>query len=275
MSDYLGPVSKQCTDKILAQMNSSFFEIKGIEGGICCICKIKDKGKTIPVVITNKLADIEFSNSIEISVNNRTKIIEFGRTRLINEELGVSVIEIKNNRIKNLNCLEIDDDLYKKDVEIFYNKENIYIIQTDNRNKSFVSQGLLNYINNNVIFYSANLIPDYKSFYIFNLTNNKIIGINSSNPKYDNRGIFLKNVINRFINSYNNKFKMNNEINLLIKVDQVDINKEIYFLDNNGIFFNNYNNIGLKKLNKLNTEIYINGQLSEYNNYFKPVKEGE
>ena len=68
---------------------------------------------------------------------------------------------------------------------------------------------------------------------------------------------------------------MNNEINLLIKVDQVDINKEIYFLDNNGIFFNNYNNIGLKKLNKLNTEIYINSQLNEYNNYFKPVKEGE
>ena len=81
-------------------------------------------------------------------------------------------------------------------------------------------------------------------------------------------------MINTFINRYKNNLKINNEINVLIRVDKEDINREIYFLDNNGVFFN-INNNDLHKLNKFNTEIYINDKLSEYNNYFTTKEEGK
>ena len=280
MSYYPKPVTKNCIKKLLDQMNNSFFKIKGKDNdiGICCFCKIEYKNKKIPVVIINKyLIDLEFTNSIVISINNRHEIIQLSRTRFRNEEFGLSIIEIQNNKIENINFIEIDEKSYEKEAEMFYNKENIYIIQIDNKNESSVSYGKLNNINNNHIYYSCNLSKNYKSFYIFNLSNNKMIGINSNNPKDSNKGIFLKYLIDKFMNKYRHNLKINNEINILIKVDKEDIKKEIYFLDNGynryGREYYAHNN--LKELNDLNTEIYINGKKYKYNKYFKPEKEGK
>ena len=52
----------------------------------------------------------------------------------------------------------------------------------------------------------------------------------------------------------------NNQINILIKINKEDINKEIYFLDNGYYFCGEeyYNHNNLKELNDLNTELYIN-----------------
>ena len=270
MSYYPIPVTKQCTQNILDQMNNLFFEIKGNDKDInnCCFCKIEYKNKKVPVIIINKyLIDLEFMNSIDISINNKLKTIKFGRTRLISEEFGLSIIEIIDNNLEDINFMEIDEKLNENESEMFYNKISIYIIQIDYKNEKSVSYGILNSIHNNRLFYFCNLPKNYKSYYIFDLSNNKIIGISNSYPKYYNKGIFLKFAINKFINRYKLNIKMKNEINILIKVNKEDINKEIYF-------FKNINN-GLKKINKLNTEIYINDKLNECNNYFKPEKEGK
>ena len=67
---------------------------------------------------------------------------------------------------------------------------------------------------------------------IFNSSNNKLIGKHETNlPKYK-QGKFFGILINKFINKYNadNKYeKLPNKINISIKVDEDDINKQIYF----------------------------------------------
>ena len=142
MSYYPKPVTKNCIKKLLDQMNNSFFKIKWKDNDIdiCCFCKIEYKNKKIPVVIINKyLIDLEFTNSIVISINNRHEIIQLSRTRFRNEEFGLSIIEIQNNKIENINFIEIDEKSYEKEAEMFYNKENIYIIQMDNKKDASVS----------------------------------------------------------------------------------------------------------------------------------------
>ena len=207
MSYFPKPVTKQCTERILAQMNNSFFEIKGNENdiNICYFCKIEYKNKNIIVLIINKyLIDLEFTNSIFISINNKFKRIQFGRTRFRDKNLDLSIIEIELNEIENVNFLEMDDKSYEKEPEMFYNKENIYIIQMDNKKDASVSYGILNDIHNKHIYYSCNLSQNYKCFYLFNSSNNKIIGINNHDKKNSNRGIFMKYLINKFF-SYINK----------------------------------------------------------------------
>ena len=61
-----------------------------------------------------------------------------------------------------------------------------------------------------------------------------------------------------------------NEINMIIKIEKVDINKKLYFFDN----YNDNNN--LKEINESNTEVYINNKKENvFKKYFMPVKEGE
>ena len=72
----------------------------------------------------------------------------------------------------------------------------------------------------------------------------------------------------------------NNEINVKIKVDKEDINKDIYFLDNtNGKYWIDgkyvyHNHDNLKELNESNIELYINKKEIKYKKYFIPEKEG-
>ena len=139
----------------------------------------------------------------------------------------------------------------------------------------------------NIIF-TGNLISNGPP--IFNLSNNKLIGVVGDKSKYYNHGILFNFLINDFINKdkYENIFKANNkykyytslknEINIKINVDKADINNNIYFLDN----YEHEDNEGiihlhdsLKELNELNSELYINNQKYLYKKYFIPEKEGE
>ena len=68
-----------------------------------------------------------------------------------------------------------------------------------------------------------------------------------------------------------------NEIRMIIKIDNNDVNKEVYFLDNSNYkdkekkkHFHDY----LKELNELNTELYIDGIKYKYTKCFK-FSEGE
>ena len=280
MSYFPSPVSKKITKKILVQMENSFFKVEGNENdnNVCCFCRIKYKNKKIPVIMINKyLIDLEFINSIVIQINNEFKTFKFGKTRFINKNFDVSIIEIADDKFENIDFLEIDDKLYEKESQMFYYKENIYIIQIDNKNEISVSYGMVNNIINKHIYYYCNLTQNCKSFCIFNLSNNKLIGINSNNPKVSNRGIFLKNTINKFIDIYKQNIKKYNEINISIEVNKEDVYKSIYILDNGykTSYRECYNHNNLKELNDLNTELYINDEKYKYNKFFQPNKEGK
>ena len=111
------------------------------------------------------------------------------------------------------------------------------------------------------------------------------------NPKFEfNRGTFLKEPLNEFIELYTNNIteeninKIEDSIefkNVHLKIDNKDINKKIYFLGNDkshifeyGKFMENDISDILQELNQSNTFLYINRKKHEYQTYFIPLKEG-
>ena len=272
---YSKPVTRKSTEKILEQMNNSIYKINEKDKEYGLFCTIKSKRRNIPVLITGykviKERTIEqYNNTIKVSRNNEIIDIELGDKIYINKEYNLSIIEIKNNKKNELYFLEIDDILYERNS--YYTEESIYMIHYDNQNEILVSYDILNDIKETELLFSCN----YYSYYfspIFNSNNNKLIGIYN---KSKNKGIFLKFIIDEFLNIYKNNKNMKNEIDITIKVEQKDINKQIYFLDNYTYIYNDDIEIShdnLKELNKLNTILCISGKKEEYNKFFKFDKE--
>ena len=275
MDNYPKSVTKSQTQIIFNQMNDSFYKIQGEDGefGIGIFCKIKIKNKNILVLVTNyNLIDeiyIKQNNEIKIIINNGLYLIKFGDKRLnyTNRELDLSVIEIKENQKFKINLIEIDESLYKEE-SILNNKETIYILHHNNTNKEIsVSYGIIRYINTYKFSVSCNINSNGTIAPIFNLKNNKLIGIYNTS-KYFIKGTSLKIIIDKLFKiTTKNKhiFRDENVIDIYIKVFKEDINKEIYFLNKNF----------KESLNRINTELYINEILYKYEKYFKPDKEGE
>ena len=126
MFDYPRPATKQVTQKILNQMTNSIFKIKENKGknDFCYFFYIKYKDKDIPVVIVNNcLSGDDLDNKITINMNGRAKEIELGKTRYLNKEFKISIIEIKEKKIKQINFIELDDILYENEPEMFFKKK--------------------------------------------------------------------------------------------------------------------------------------------------------
>ena len=293
MDDYPKSISKRRTKIIYDQMNGSFYKIIGINNkyGIGVFCKIIMNNKDILVLMTNyHLIDedyIENNSGIRIKINNELIHIKFGDKRLnyINKEYDLSIIEIKENKKIKINYLEIDESLYDKESTIISKNETIYILHHNNNkeNEISVSYGIIRFFNKNEFCCSCNINSNGMISPIFDLNNNKLIGIYIYNSAKFVKGFFLKYIITLFdeiINVHKNIFEVKNEINMLIKIYKEDINREIYFLNkeymeckDNNLIENNDNNI--EELNEINTELYINEKLIKYKKYFKPEKEGE
>ena len=271
MNDYPKPVTFQCAEKLLYHMNNSLYKIveNNNEFQICFFCHIKYKNENIPVIVANGIIN---KNKIKISINNEIKAVEFENVKYINKDHNLSIIQIKNNKDNKINFLDIDDNLYQKNSELNFNNETIYNIIYNNENDISVSYGVIKEINISEIVYLSNLNSLNKYSYIFNLSNNKLLGIHQTNSKYYKKGFFFKFIINKFINEYKHP---KNEINIEVKIDKEDIEKDIYFIgksdfiDEDGIKHNN------DYLNKLNTELFINDKKYDYKKYFKPEKEGK
>jgi surface protein len=103
---------------------------------------------------------------------------------------------------------------------------------------------------------------------------------------FNNIGILLKTPLNKYINDILNK-NCKNEINMKIRIEEKDINKNIYILYGNTNIVESYRSSGrfssycyldsekeINKLNNTNVELFINNIRYDYNNYFKAEKEG-
>ena len=179
MENYPKPIKKKCIEKILYQMNNTVYKIKekNEKNKYCFFCSIKNKNKNIPVIIVNNSSSADNNNkSIQIITNNRAKQIKIGKARYINKDLNISIIEVEDNDINEINFIEIDDNLYEKDFKECYYKESIYIFQYDNENDISVSYGVIKNIKSSQLFYSANVNNNnfnHHGYPIFNLTTNK------------------------------------------------------------------------------------------------------
>ena len=231
---------------------------------------IKYKDKKIPVLMTKyNLIDKYKDKNLNVIINNMTKIIKLGDAIYQNREYNLTLVEIKLNEKNNIKFIEIDDNIFNNEYENDYYKKPIYILQ-ENKKDISVSFGIIEGIIKNDIKYSCYINSNSKSLPIFDLENNKIIGIHQSKSKYNKR-ILIKDIIKDFKEIFKNRIEgKKNEINLLINIDKSEINKEIYFMDN----YDNYHN-NLKELNDTNTELYINNIKYKYNKYFAPKNGGK
>ena len=242
------PVDIEGTKIILSQLEN-------------CICKIiKDDGKKgtgffskIPfpnknnllyVLITNNHIlnenDIENDKIIKLIIYNKEQSIEKEiriddsrkKMTIINEEEGIdiTIIEIKPNKDKINNFLEIDDKI----LELECKRKSIYILHYP-KDKQLVSYGLINDIlERKKINHYCNTEDGSSGSPILSLNNFKVIGVHYGGSKNKifklNYGTFIKYAINEF----NNKFK--NEIK----------NEKIIKSENIKIEFNNINKNEIK-----------------------------
>ena len=73
------------------------------------------------------------NNSLNIIMNNEPKQIELGDLKYEDEECNACLIEIKDNNKDNIQYMEIDENIFKSELEMNYYKESIYVIQYNNK----------------------------------------------------------------------------------------------------------------------------------------------
>ena len=199
------PISKEGLKRILFQMENCICKIylKNDKIGIGFLCKIPFHNNLLPVLITNNNIYNENDKIIKLIINNEEKEIKIDKSRKIYFDNNIIIIEIKPNKDKIYNYLELDEDEINKE-----NKEynSIYII----------------HLYNEEISVSYDIIDENKEICnpILSLKTFKLIGIyNYKNMKY---------LIDKF-----NNYK--NEINIIYKTDEEGV-KNIFgykFVENN------------------------------------------
>ena len=187
-------MSKSCIKRIYEQMNNCFYKVITKDGNheIGCFIHIKHGNKIYSILMTliNVLQYIN-NNNLNIIMNNEPKQIELGDLKYGDKEYNICLIEIKDNNNDNIQYMEIDENIFKSELDINYYKESIYVIQYNNKSNISVSYGIINEIFKNEIRYSSNIDVNSKLSLIFNLNNNKIIGINKYRSNYYYKGIFF------------------------------------------------------------------------------------
>lgn len=270
MENYPKPISKKCSKTIFDQMENAIYKINEREGkyDIGFFCHIKYENEKIPVLIANyKVINEKYisrTNKIKIRIKNEIKNIILGDIYYFNKDNDLSIIEIKEDKNIKINFLQLDENLFKDDIELIYNGESIYVMQCDKNKNIFVSYGIIKYLNVSDLTCFCNVNSSQNISPIFNLSNNKLIGIFKNKLNCYSKGIIFKFIINEFINRYKNSF---HEIDIMVNIDKDDINKKIYFLSKN---FDKENNI-----TKLNAELYKNNNKINFEKYFIPDKIGK
>ena len=271
----------------------------GVTGtGFLCIIPFPDKLHPLPVLLTCnhvlKDDDIKPGKEIKLIFNDTIeKILKIDDSRMIytsqENEFDTTIIEIRNEDNFDINnMLEIDNNIYKDNLNQFYKDKTIYIIHYPNGLKSSYSHNIIKYIENDIIFHKCATEFGSSGSPILNLQNFKVMGIHTGTIAKFNKGLVIKKPIEGFnqkiqaikqkIQNELNIFKKGiskNEISLSLKVFKKDISKKVYFLFNSDSMIEEENKIDwLKELNESNTKLFINNKEYKFDKYFEPQKEG-
>ena len=256
IKDAIDTIPVEKLDRISEQMKKCICKIQGKQTGTGFFCKISYKNNLIPVLITNyHIIDDDFirnNKRIVISINNSNKILDINEKSKIyssnRDKFDIMIIKLKEGEINNF--LEIDQEIFMNGSEFFYKGSSIYVLHYPNGDKPSVSFGYgFEKVDNNDFRHKCNTNFCSSGGPIFNLSNNKVIGIHKSfikNPNEEkkfNIGTFLKFPLNEI-----NQNKIN-EKTTIIRPNKNEINtsKSINFPNhmgsqviNSGIM-NNYN----------------------------------
>ena len=122
----------------LKEKENCICKIIGRKDGTGFFCKIKYKDTLIPVLITNyHIIDdkfIEENNYIKFYINFKSQIIDNINKKDIlylspnkDDKYDIIIIKLKENDGNVVNYLEIDEDIFKNNSELYYKNEPIYI----------------------------------------------------------------------------------------------------------------------------------------------------
>jgi V8-like Glu-specific endopeptidase len=223
-------VTIEGTETILHQMKNNICKIIKKDGKKATgfFVKIAYNKDIIRVMITNHHVldekDLKGNEEINISINDDSTIkkIKLNEKRRIysNIKYDTTIIEIKPEKDKIDDFMELDDNIFKENSNILYKKKSIYIIQYPRGEKAKVSYAIMENEDEEYNFSHFCCTERGSSGSpIINLLNNKIIGIHKqgSSKLQKNFGTFLKNPINEYINTHLKNNKINNNDNLVNK----------------------------------------------------------
>ena len=180
------PVSIKGTEIILDQMKTCICKILKDNGvkGTGFFCKIPYENNLLPVLITNNHVlnskDINVTNNITISLNDNKefKHIEIDNSRKLftNEELDVTIIEIKANKDKINEFLEIDELVYKNDeyLKDIFASSSLYTLNYTEGSNIVVSYGLLSQLNGKDVNHLCNTKEGSSGAPILSLKSHKV-----------------------------------------------------------------------------------------------------
>jgi len=160
-------------------------------------------------------------------INLKTKRITY-----FNKLYDLTLIELKENDGISINkYLELDNNLFKKEIKAYYENISIYVLQYPLGNKAAVSYGLSlsNEINNYEINHTCSTEHGSSGSPILNLSNNKVIGIHKKGAK--NFNFNIGTCLQFPLNDFFEKNKKENEPN---NIKNDILNKS---LQNSGEFY--------------------------------------
>ena len=277
---------------IYSQKENIFNIIKDdkiIGTGFLCLIPYPSKLYQLPVLITCyhifEKEDLKPGKKIYLGISdNINKILNIDETRKIyiseEKEYDIAIIEIKKEDEFNINnLLDIDYDFYEEEEKIeMYKNQKIYILYNSSKLNSFYSISSIKRINykNMKIKCSSELEEHSLGAPIINLKNFKVIGIHIG--KHKNKEINVGTIIKAPIESFNELKREKTQKNIIIitlNISEEDINKDIYFLNNDDTDKEvNNSNYHLDELNETNALLYINNKEYQFKKYFNPEKEG-
>ena len=208
------PVSVDNLKTIIEQTEKSICKIKckneGNGTGFFCVIPFPDKFNLLPVLITNNHVllkeDISKGKIIKFSINNEKQFFEISidssRKTYTNEKYDITIIEIKKTDNFNVSdFLEIDENIYKDNLNDTYKQKSVYLIYYPYGKKASYSKGVIKNIkeDNYNIEYLCPIEPGASGCPIINLYNNRVMGIHTpADIKYLNLGTFIKDPITKF-----------------------------------------------------------------------------
>ena len=219
---------------IMNQMKKCVCKIyKGELKGTGFFTRIPYKKKLLSVLITNNHIlnenDISNGKTINISLNNEKIVkkiyIDSNRKRYTDENLDVTIIEIKEEKDDIKDFLDLNEQIVNESNSYIYQNKSIYILNyPHNAKEVLASFGLLLSITDNKIKHKCDTDYGSSGSPILLLKNNKVIGIHCGAINNFKFGTLLTNSIKEFQNMSKNILvikKVNNEKDLIKNNDIV------------------------------------------------------
>ena len=264
-NNFIKPVTKEGITKMFEQMSNSICKVKNnqiIGTGFFCIINSENNIKIKTLIANYQVINEQYitsNNKITILLgdNNVPKIINIDANRFIyfNKEFNTTIIELKSS--DNINTfLELDYNIFRNNLKTIFEGESIYILHHLANGKVLASYGILDKIYEFNINHMNCIGPVPNGSPIFNLNNNRLIGIslNLNNNMNSHSGFILKYPIEEFVSKYQNRInQVNNRINNNIQIPiHIRNNNNMNFNPATQPVFNNNSNPNVNKENNLN-----------------------